>query len=372
MTLFSRARLVTGRNVDRAAFRGRAGVAVRGHDDRQRKDCLEFGRFRVQFIELAGGAQPHDVRQIVAQPHHQHLALRIAEAGVVFDQLGAVRRQHQPGEEHALIGVPLFAHGAHGGLDDLGHDAGLQFRRQHRRGGIGAHAAGVGAGIPVADALVILRRAEGDDGGAVSEREEARFLAFHELLDHHLRACAAEGPAEHVGERILGLCERCGDHHALARRQTIGLEHVRRGKAGEGGAGFLQRRGAHVAGGRDARAGAEVLGEALGAFELGCGLRGAEHRHACGPQRIRQPVDQRRLGPNHHEIDGLVSAKGDHRAVIGRIERHAFRFFRDAGISGGGVEPSAARGLRQRPCQRMFAASRTQKQDIHGPSAQLR
>jgi hypothetical protein len=26
--------------------------------------------------------------------------------------------------------------------------------------------------------------------------------------------------------------------------------------------------------------------------------------------------------------------------------------------------------LRQLPCQRMFAASRTQKQDIHGPSAQ--
>jgi hypothetical protein len=25
--------------------------------------------------------------------------------------------------------------------------------------------------------------------------------------------------------------------------------------------------------------------------------------------------------------------------------------------------------LRQLPCQRMFAASRTQKQDIHGPSA---
>jgi len=86
---------------------------------------------------------------------------------------------------------------------------------------------------------VILRGAEGDDRGAVGEREEARLLAFDELLDHDLRARAAERPAEHVGERVLGLGEGLGDHHALARREAIGLEHIRRSKAGEHGAGFL-------------------------------------------------------------------------------------------------------------------------------------
>ncbi len=323
-------------------------------------------------FECTRSAGEHERHQIALEAHHQHLAFRIAEAGVVFDQLGAFARQHQSGEEHALIGVALLAHGAHRGFDDLGHHAGLQFGGQDRGGGIGAHAAGVRAGVPVAHALVILGAAEGDNRGAIGKGEEARLLALHEFLDHHLRACPAEGAAEHVGERFLGISEGFGDHHALAGREPIGLEHKGRGKAGEGGAGLLKAGGAHVAGGRDARTLAQVLGEALGAFQLGGGLRGAEHRHARGPQRIRQPVHQRRFGADHHEVDDVALAEGDDPCVIAHIERDARGFLGDAGISGGGVELGQTRGLRQRPCQRMFAAPRPQKQDIHGPSAQLR
>jgi hypothetical protein len=162
------------------------------------------------------------------------------------------------------------------------------------------------------------------------------------------------------------------DHHALACRQPIGLEYIGRGKAGERGAGFFKAGGADVTGGGDARAGAQVLGEALGAFQLRGGLRGAEGRHACRTQAVGQPIDQRRFGADDDKADSAGLTEGDHRTVIGHIERHAFRLLGDAGISGGGVEVREDRGLRQLPRQRMFAASRTQKQDIHGPSAQLR
>ena len=37
-------------------------------------------------------------------PQHQHLAFRIAEANIVFDQLRAILRDHQAGEQHALVG----------------------------------------------------------------------------------------------------------------------------------------------------------------------------------------------------------------------------------------------------------------------------
>src|SRR3989304_4371193 len=47
-----------------------------------------------------------------------------------------------------------------GGLDHGGHDAGVDFGRHHRSGRIRAHAAGVGAGVAVAGAFVVLRGGE--------------------------------------------------------------------------------------------------------------------------------------------------------------------------------------------------------------------
>ena len=71
-----------------------------------------------------------------------------------------------------------------------------------------------------------------------------------------------------------------------------------------------------------------------------------------------------------HEADLLRRAKGGDRAMVGHIQRHQRGVLRNPRIAGGGVEFLTEGGLRQLPCQRMFAASRTQKQDIHGPSAQ--
>ena len=68
--------------------------------------------------------------------------------------------------------------------------------RHDGRRRIGAHAAGVGARVAVADALVVLRRGERQRVRAVDEREEARLLAVEELLDHDLGA----GRAERAGE----------------------------------------------------------------------------------------------------------------------------------------------------------------------------
>ena len=47
-----------------------------------------------------GQQRRHDVRH---HPQHQHLALGIAEAHVVFDQLRPILGDHQAGEQHALV-----------------------------------------------------------------------------------------------------------------------------------------------------------------------------------------------------------------------------------------------------------------------------
>ena len=100
------------------------------------------------------------------------------------------------------------------GVPRLGHAAHASARRSRpwsrsiiagvidRRRRIGAHAAGVRAGVAVADALVVLRGAEAAAAVvAVAEAEEARLLAVEEFLDHHLRAGRAEGAVEAVVDR---------------------------------------------------------------------------------------------------------------------------------------------------------------------------
>ena len=79
---------------------------------------------------------------------------------------------------------------------------------------------------------------------------------------------------------------------------------------------------------------AQILGEALGAFELGGGGVGAEHRKARGPQRIADAGDQRRFGADDDQIDRPRSrASSVTAAASQRVDRDAFGPARDARIA---------------------------------------
>ena len=80
-------------------------------------------------------------------------------------------------------------------------------------GRVGAHAAGVGAGVAVEGALVVLRRRQRHDGPAGDQGQDAQLLAFEPLLDDDLPAGgAAELLAHHDavdgGEGLLAACCR--------------------------------------------------------------------------------------------------------------------------------------------------------------------
>ncbi len=146
---------------DRAAGLGRAGIALRRHHDGERGPGRE-GRRRLacqlalrQSPASAGAGRP--VKRIISTGHSGS-----PKRALYSISLGPVGRQHQPGIEHARIGC------AHPGQRrdrrrTISVDRpGFQRRREHRRGAVGAHAAGVRAGIAVAHALVVPRRAERD------------------------------------------------------------------------------------------------------------------------------------------------------------------------------------------------------------------
>ena len=81
---------------------------------------------------------------------------------------------------------------------------------------------------------------------------------------------------------------------------------------------------------------------------------------------IGQARDQRRLRPDHHEVD-LLALGERHlaRDVLG-ADVDAFGHLGDAGIAGRAEQLCAQGGGRNRPAERMFAAAAAHHQDSHG------
>ncbi len=115
---------------------------------------------------------------------------------------------------------------------------------------------------------MVLGGGERDGVLSIAEREEARLLADHHLLDDHARAGRAEAAGEHHLKRLLGLRERLRDDHALPGGEPVRLDDDRRALRPHIGQRRLQRLETRIGGGRHAGLVADALGEGLRALEL--------------------------------------------------------------------------------------------------------
>ncbi len=171
----------------------------------------------------------------------------------------------------------------------------LDLGRADRCRRIGTHAAGIRAGVGLADALVVLAGRHRQGMPAISDHDVAGFLAVEEFLDHD--ACG-------------GLAERQRDDDALAGGQAVGLDDDRCAVLAHVGQCRIELGEDRVARGRDIVAVQEILRERLGALELGGDAAGAEAAHA----GLREAVDDAGDDEQHvHREDvhlrrsGLVS-----------------------------------------------------------------
>ena len=92
------------------------------------------------------------------------------------------------------------------------------------------------------------------------------------------------------------------DRHALAGGQAVGLDDDRRAAPADEGLGLGGIAEAAVGGGRDAVFGAEILGEALGAFERGGG-------RASGRRRAMPAASSRSTSPATSGASGPTTTK---------------------------------------------------------------
>ena len=212
---------------------------------------------------------------------------------------------------------------------------------------------------------MILRRANGQNIGAIGEDEETGFLALHEFLDHHFGTGCAKFAAEHIVDGGQGFGLGHGDDHAFASGQTIGFNHNRRALLADIGARGVGIGEMGVSRGWGTAGIADILGECLGGFQL-CGCRRwPEGKHPCRAQPVGNACGQGGLGADDDECDRVGLGKGDNRITIQNIQIGAFRDLGDPRISGGHDQLVALGVLQSRPCQRMFAPAAAQYQDIH-------
>ena len=318
---------------DLLAFLVGEGVAAAGKNDAGGRAVAELD---LGLIQGAVGGGLHHGQQVAFQQGQHHLGLGVAKAAVVFNDLGAVGRQHQAKVQAAFKGAALGLHGGNGLQEDLfhaalGHSGGVVGVRGH-----GAHAAGVQALVMVQSALVIHARDHRLDGFAVAEGQHADLGAGQELFNDHVIARCAELFVQHdLFHAVGGFLLVLADQHALAQGQAVSLDN-------DGilalGADVLHDLGGVVKGfvlcGRDAVFLHQVLAEHLACLDAGSGFVGAKGRDTDSSQGVDHAQRERVVLGNNDIIKGFLFGKGDHRVHIGGGDGLAVGIVADAAVAG--------------------------------------
>ena len=141
-----------------------------------------------------------------------------------------------------------------------------------------------GPAVAVPDALEVARRRERQRHLAVAQREQRQLVALQELLDHDGRVAEA-ALDQHRLQRRARLRLVLGDHHALAGRQAVGLDHRR--VAGDRVEPGLDGLDDGVAAGRDAGGPMTSLANALEPSSRAAAATGRSRRRP-RPRRRRR------------------------------------------------------------------------------------
>ena len=324
---------------------------------------------QLHALEAPGQRGFDQFEQVRLQAHHDRLCFRIAEAHVEFDHTGrAMAVDHQARVKKADERRAFGGHAGEGRPDHLVHDATVDLGADHGCRRIGAHAAGVGAGVRFADPLVVLAGRHRQRGVAIGDNDVAGFLAFEEFLDDDARPGIAQGlRAEHVVQGLFGIAKgQCHDD-ALAGSESVRLDHDRRADLAHVSQSRLERAEYCVACRRDVVAEQKGLGIRLGTFELGGDPARPETGQALGTKAVDQAEHQRRLRSDHSQIDPLGMREPQQAIDVG--DRHFriahARLARGSGIAGRNDHLADAFALGQFPGQRMFTTASTYDEEFH-------
>jgi hypothetical protein len=163
--------------------------------------------------------------------------------------------------------------------------------------------------------------------------------------------------------------EVAADVHALAGRQPVGLDDVRRRRRREvrgAPVGVVEHLGR---GGRDTGLAHHLLGEALAALQARRRCRRTEAGAARGAQGVGDAGDQGHLRADDDQVCPDVLGQGHDRVGVGHVDRPLLGERDRAGVAGRADERRDGGVARQRPQQGVLARTGAEHEDVHGPDA---
>ncbi len=268
------------------------------------------------LIEFLIDGGEHDFDEVALEADHECLAFGIAEAGVEFEDLGAAGGEHKAGvEDSAEVDFVAFER-VHEWDDDFALDLVDDGIGEERRGGVGTHAAGVGAGVIFADAFVVLCAFHEVGVDAVDEREERDFRTLEAFFDDDGAARVAEYFfLHHVSHGIKGFDGVGADDDAFAFGEAGGFDDERFGAGFDESDGGLEAgEGAAFAGG-DACVAHHFFGEGFVGFELCAGAGRSEGADVFFREGIDEAERERVFGADDDEVgfdvDRCLDEAGD-------------------------------------------------------------
>ena len=252
--------------LDHRALPVGARITVRRHHHRQRGVRIPA---QVEILELAVAA----TRSAPASRSDISRSISTCVSGspnraLYSISFGPCAGDHQPGEQHALVGRAHRLHGAHGRRDDLVHGA---------RGSSPASSPAPANTRPCRRCSARCRRRRPACGpaprpaGSRSRRRTARRTRPPRRSGtprpRPRRRQSPSPPSNIMSTAASASSSVMRDHHALAGGQPVRLDHDRRADPAHVVLGGFRGVEALVGRGRNVVGLAEVLGEALGALE---------------------------------------------------------------------------------------------------------
>ena len=201
---------------------------------------------------------------------------------------------------------------------------------------------------------------------AVAHHDEACFLAFKALFDHHARAGLTQAlVAQHPVHGRSGFLDGGCDDHALAGGEAVGLYHDGRSLLLDILAGFLRIVEGCMARGGDRVPHHELLGEILGGFKLRSGPGRAEYPEALCAELIDDAGGKRRFGTDHGQVHAFARGEVGQGPDIGQRNVLQAGLGGRAPVAGRDEHLSHPRAPGELPREGMLASSRPHDEQLH-------
>lgn len=337
-------------------------ITSSGEDDRHRSIAAPL-QLRMRS-KIAGSGGVEESTEWRCQAGQQGLGLGVAEPCVELDHPNTAGCQCQAGVQQSAERRAAPGHLINSWLQHSVADLFDKIIRRPRQRRIGAHAAGIGPGVPIANPLEVLRGLQRPYGPPVGYGEQAHLRPIEKLLDHHPTAAHC---------MINSDLPIAGHYNALAGGQAIVLDDIRWPELIERLVYLVARHTVSGASGRHTGRCHHLLGEGLAAFQACCGCRWAEAGDSSLAYGIGHTRHQWRLGPNDDQADSEPGCQTRDGMAVKRIEAMIRAQCSSAGVPRRSVQLGHGGVAIQRQSERMLAPARADHQHPqwthHGPRA---